>query len=76
MMYYGNEGYIEIRIYDMNETILQNVINLDKSELTSEEKKIYDEQREEHDMYLDGYEGISLIKKSEFNKDNIEGQSF
>lgn len=76
VMFYGDDGeYIEIRIYDQNEPILENVINIDKSELSLEEKKIYDEQREEHDMYLDRYEGISLIKKSEFNKDNIEGQS-
>lgn len=80
VIYYGDHEYIEIRIYDQNEPILENVVNSNRSELSVEEKKLYDKNIEEYqnheiEMYSDRCDKISLIKKSEFNKDNIEGQS-
>ena len=72
---YGNKEYIEIEIFDMNKTILNNIINIDKSELTSKEIKIYYMKKYEGDYYYDGYVKNFLIKKIEFNKDEIEGQT-
>ena len=72
---YGNKEYIEIEVFDMNKTILKNIINIDKSELTSKEIEIYYMKKYEGDYYYDGYVKNFLIKKIEFNKDEVEGQT-
>ena len=72
---YGNKEYIEIEVFDMNKTILNNIINIDKSELTPKEMEIYYMKKYEGDYYHDGYVKNFLVKKIEFNKDEVEGQT-
>tara|TARA_Y100000589_G_C26908979_1_gene529476 strand:+ start:115 stop:648 length:534 start_codon:yes stop_codon:yes gene_type:complete len=66
------ESYIEIMIFDNKKEILENVVRYDGKELTPEEKSVHDNRDQDY-FYLNSYE-VSFLKKSEFNKDNVEGQ--
>ena len=69
---YGDESYIEIMVFDNKKEIIEHVVNYDGNELTPEEKELHD-NRDPDDVYIQS-EDISFMKKSEFNKDEIEGQ--
>ena len=66
------ESYIEIMIFDNQEEIVDNVLGYDGKELTPEEKSVHDNRDDDY-FYLKSYD-IMFLKKSEFNKDNVEGQ--
>tara|TARA_B110000908_G_C9997151_1_gene332480 strand:+ start:102 stop:602 length:501 start_codon:yes stop_codon:yes gene_type:complete len=66
------ESYIEIMIFDNKKEIVENVVRYDGEELTTEEKSVHDNRDEDY-FYLKSYD-VTFFKKSEFNKDNVEGQ--
>ena len=66
------ESYREIMIFDNQEEIVDNVLGYDGKELTPEEKSVHDNRDDDY-FYLKSYD-VMFLKKSEFNKDNVEGQ--
>jgi hypothetical protein len=69
---YRGELYIEVEVWDNQKEIIENVLNHNGDELTPEEKNIHDNRPSFPNHY--NIEDISFIKKSEFNKEEIEGQ--
>lgn len=66
------ESYREIMIFDNQKEIVDNVLGYDGKELTPEEKSVHDNRDDDY-FYLKSYD-VMFLKKSEFNKDNVEGQ--
>ena len=72
---YEDTGYYcrEIMIYDNKEEIVENVVGYTEgTDLTTEEKILHDNRDPDY-FYLKSYE-VSFLKKSEFNKEEVEGK--